>query len=206
MERQMDLETPERLLIEKAANGDRAAFDRLTEGHRERLGALVAARLGNDLRRKVGVDDIVQDTFLRAFQSVHRFRWEGPDSVSRWLAAIADHVILYAAQKYRRDGAPLVGEPACQNPSPSKASRREERFDRLRDAIENLSEEHREVILLARIEGLRIKEIAVRMQRSEDAVKQLLARALRKLKTSFGDTESLHLPPRRITRTDYGND
>ena len=65
MERQMDLETPERLLIEKAANGDRDAFDRLTEGHRERLGALVAARLGNDLRRKVGVDDIASSILPR---------------------------------------------------------------------------------------------------------------------------------------------
>ena len=49
---------------------------------------------------------------------------------------------------------------------------------------------------MARVEGLKVKEIAVRMNRSEDAVHKLLARALLRLKESFGDTESLNLPNR----------
>ena len=48
------------------------------------------------------------------------------------------------------------------------------------------------------IEGLKIKEIAERMNRSPAAVKQLLSRALVKLKASFGETESLHLPDREL--------
>ena len=47
---------------------------------------------------------------------------------------------------------------------------------------------------LARIEGLRIAEIAERMGRSRNAVAHLLSRALAKLKDTFGDTESFHLP------------
>jgi DNA-directed RNA polymerase specialized sigma24 family protein len=50
---------------------------------------------------------------------------------------------------------------------------------------------------MARIERLSIGQIAERMGRSPDAVKQLLSRALKQLRQSFGNTESLHLPTDR---------
>jgi len=49
-----------------------------------------------------------------------------------------------------------------------------------------------------RVEGLEFEEAGRRMGRSPDAVKQLLYRALKKLRESFGDTESLHLPERSL--------
>ena len=61
-------------------------------------------------------------------------------------------------------------------PSASKAAVRNERFDRLEKALEQLSDEHRRVILLSRIDGLSMKEIAARMERSPDAVMKLLRR------------------------------
>ena len=82
--------------------------------------------------------------------------------------------------------------------SPSKNLRRNERFDRLKDSLESLSPEHREVILLMRIEGLPVEEVAKRMNRSPKATRQLLWRALKDLRESFGDTESLGLPERRL--------
>ena len=78
------------------------------------------------------------------------------------------------------------------------AFRREERLSRLQEALEALSPEHREVIRLARFEGLPLREVARRMGRSPGAVRQLLWRALQALKASFGDTESLHLPERGL--------
>ena len=83
--------------------------------------------------------------------------------------------------------------------------RRNERFDRLQESIDNLSAEYREVIVLARIEGLRIKEIAQRMNRSPDAVKKLLRRGLKKLRDGFGETESLHLPDRSLKTEEADN-
>jgi RNA polymerase sigma factor (sigma-70 family) len=76
--------------------------------------------------------------------------------------------------------------------------KRSDRFDRLEKALEGLSPEHREVILLSRIKGLRVKEIAERMQRSSNAVSLLLARALKKMRSSLGETESLGLPHRTL--------
>ncbi len=70
--------------------------------------------------------------------------------------------------------------------------------ERLEKALDSLSPEHKEVILLARVEGLEIKQIATRLNKSVSAVKGLLFRALKGLKDSFGDTESLHLPERTL--------
>ena len=72
------------------------------------------------------------------------------------------------------------------------------RFEHLKEAIEGLNSDYREVILLCRIEGLPIKKAAERMNRSPDAVKKLLWRALNQLKSTCGDTESLHLPDRPL--------
>ena len=58
--------------------------------------------------------------------------------------------------------------------------------------------DYREVIRLSRIAGMKTSDIAEHMGRSSAAVKQLLFRALRRLRESFGDTESLHLPDRRF--------
>ncbi len=85
-----------------------------------------------------------------------------------------------------------------QTVSPSKGMRRDERFERLKEALEDLTPEYREVILLARIERLPGKEIAKRLDRSPAAAAQLLSRALKKLRENFGDTESLNLPQRSI--------
>ncbi len=77
--------------------------------------------------------------------------------------------------------------------SPSKGIRRQERLERLEQAMETLSPDYRTVLKLARMDGLPIKEIAKQMGRSESAVHNLLLRATKQLRQSFGDTESLNL-------------
>ena len=193
-------------VIRRAQQGDRAAFDELAADHRSRIEALVHTRMGAHLKRVSEVDDVVQETFLRAFRSVGNFRWDGDDSLMRWLSGIAEHVLLKLAGRYERDQKiSLDRDVSAGGTSPSRAARRDERFDRLRDALSRLSPDHRQVILLARVEGLRIKEVARRMNRSPDATMHLLSRAIRALRGSFGDTESLHLPPRSL-RDEGGED
>ena len=63
------------------------------------------------------------------------------------------------------------------------------------EAINSLSPEYREAMFLVRIRGLQIKDAAVRMNRTPQAVKHLLMRAIRKLREILGDTESFSLPP-----------
>ena len=117
--------------------------------------------------------------------------------ISRYL--FGSRGIRKLASRYEREyKLSIHRDPSGSNVSPSRGLRRQERFDRLQNAVSGLNPDHREVILLARVEGLRIKEIARRMKRTPEATKQLLSRALQALKKSFGDTESLHLPPRTI--------
>jgi RNA polymerase sigma-70 factor (ECF subfamily) len=190
-------------LVEDARRGSRQAFDELVARYRGRLETFIGSRLGSALKARMEVDDVLQETLLQAFCSIGRLQWRDEESFFSWLGTIAERVIRHAANKKKGTLLlhPLPDAPGSRIP-PSKALRREERFERLQAALGNLTPEHREVILLARIERLSFKEIGERMGRSPQAAQQLLLRALQKLKAAFGHTESLHLPDRALARED----
>lgn len=186
-------------LIGRAKSGDRAAYGSLIDRFSDRLTALVSSRIGPGLRDELDVEDVVQETFTRALEDLERFQWTGDDAFMRWLGSIAENRIRKGARKKGRS--PRVEhilEIPKDETSPSRALQREERFERLEKALAKLPQDYREVIRLSRVEGLKIKEVAKRMGRSQNAVKQLVVRALRRLKEVFGDTESFHLPDRRL--------
>jgi RNA polymerase sigma-70 factor (ECF subfamily) len=186
-------------LLVQAQEGDRKAFETLVEAHRPRLLSFVRRRLGSRLRGRTQAEDILQEALLRALGSLERFEWQGKDSFFCWLATIAEHIIQNLNRSLREPPVALEAEHAGSGPSPSRVLRREERFDRLKAAVASLSGDHRDVILLARIEGLPIADVARRMGRSPGAVRHLLLRALEKLRERFGeDTESLTLPARAL--------
>ena len=148
--------TPTQEWIREAQQGNRDAFERLVDHHRGRLKAVVQRRLGGHLRQRIEVDDVVQETFLRALQSLDSFREEGSDSFFHWLRGIAENLLLYWARQHQRTNLLESGDRArTDNVSPSKHLRREERFERLEAAMSGLSPSHREVILLARRPSLR---------------------------------------------------
>jgi RNA polymerase sigma-70 factor (ECF subfamily) len=186
-------------LVSLAQGGDRGAFDLLVSRLEGRLREKLGRRLGPKVRARLELDDVLQETFLRAWGSLARFQWRDEAGLVRWLEAIAENCLRDALKGPRGDDVlELRDAPQPEAVSPSRNARREERFDRLEASLERLSADHRQVIRLARIEGLKIKEVARRMGRSESAVKNLLLRALRELKSTFGDTESLRLPARRL--------
>ena len=193
----MSSEESTRTLAGRARAGDRVAFERLVERYRVELEALVSARLGAGLRRKVEIEDVIQETLVKAFQSIQTFEWRGEGSFLKWLDGIARHLILYWARRHARDASmPAHLDLPTGDDSPLTGLRRAERLDRLEDALRRLSPDHREVILLSRIQGLSTVEIGRRMHRSTKAVHQLLWRALQKLRSTFGETESFRLPHR----------
>ncbi len=186
-------------LIRAAQRGDRSAFDELSATYRPRLAGLVRDRLGELPRQRVEVDDVLQETFLRAFRSFDRFTSSGRDSLFRWLSGIAVNIIREESKRAGRSPAAQTSmESPNQDASGLTTLRREERFHRLEEALERLPVDYRRVIQLTRIEKLPPDEVARRMNRSRQAVRNLLLRALGALKDSFGDTESLHLPPRSL--------
>jgi RNA polymerase sigma-70 factor (ECF subfamily) len=189
-------------LVRRAQEGHKDAFAELVGLYRQRIEALAASRMAQSLRRKVSVEDVVQETIARAMESIGQFQWRGEDSFLWWLGAISRNVVARAA---RGRGLSLdlaiAGERGGSGPSPSRLARREERFGRLQDALRRLTPDQREAIRLSRIEGLKLREISERMGKTPDAVAQLIVRGLRSLRLAFGDTESLHLPDRAL---DFG--
>lgn len=209
----MDTPSPQDL-VSQAQAGCQAAFGKLTELYGKRLRSFSRLHLGAVVRRSMEVDDVLQETWFRAYRSLADFKWSGSEAFFSWLGGIAEHVIVDEARKQdalkrgRGKVEPVNGErvngnewadpgiqlPSRDEPSPLMAMVREERFLRLEKAINSLSEDYRKVIILARVRGLPIKDIAGVMDRSADAVSMLLLRALRELRIVFGETASFRLP------------
>jgi RNA polymerase sigma-70 factor, ECF subfamily len=188
-----------RVLVERAQSGDRAAFDELASSAAKHLLARIQRRMGLVLREALDPEDVLQETFFRAFQSIGKFRWQGEKSFESWLHGIALKIILHSAREQgKKSMLRITQEPLGAGPTPSHRQRREERFDRLERSLALLSPEYRQVVRLARIEGLSIAEIATRMDRTPSSVRNLLLRAIKQLRESFGDTESLGLPDRSV--------
>jgi len=172
----------------------------------ERLLRQIRARMGRRVGSLMEVEDVYQETFSRALGAIGKFRWQGEESFYLWLAGIAEHLIRSASQKKSLDTIRLTRDLPASDTTPSRAARRDERFDRLERAINNLSPDQRTALKLARIDGLHIRKIAATMQRSEKAVYALLSRAIDRLQETFGDTDSLHLPDRAFQVKEEGDD
>jgi RNA polymerase sigma-70 factor (ECF subfamily) len=186
-------------LARRSEGGDREAFGKLLDRARAPLEAWILLRLGARLRAVVEPEDIYQETMLRALRSVEGFRWHGERAFSNWLARIAENVVQEYVRRSARQGQAILGEEQVDpSVSPSRAGRRDERFQRMRQALDALDPVSRRVVELSRLEGRPLKEIAALVGRSPNAVALVLMRALREMRKHIGDTESLGLPDRTL--------
>ncbi len=181
-------------LIERIQRGERDAFTPLFEKYSPRLAVLIHYRLSPQMRARGEIDDILQETLLRAFQNFGQFTYRGPGSLMHWLSKIADHVIIdgvrhqnrakrraYEIVPLRSESRPDGADPV-DSKTPSRLLAGREELHGLLRRLDELPEPYREVILLARFEGLTTQEIAERLGKSRPAVALLLHRALRQLR------------------------
>jgi RNA polymerase sigma-70 factor (ECF subfamily) len=194
---------PEQLL-HLAQAGDGAALGQLLESYRNFLALLARLQIGRRLQGKVDASDIVQDAFLKAYRDFGQFRGRTEKEWVSWLRQILAMDLAQVVRHYygtqRRDvrlERQLVAELdesaqdldrglVAQQSSPSQHAARQEQAVLLADALEQLPADYREVIILSHLEGLRFPEVARRMGRSLDSVKNLWARALDRLRRSLG--------------------
>ncbi len=97
-----------------------------------------------------------------------------------------------------------VNPPFESSPPPSKAVRRDGRFEHLRHFMRVLSPDHRKELFLVCVRDIPIKDVAQRKEGSPEAVSMLLYPALRQLKTAFGTSKSPHLPDRPFEKESHG--
>jgi RNA polymerase sigma-70 factor (ECF subfamily) len=180
-------------LLEKAKAGDEEALSRTFEKCRRRLAVLVHFKLSPHAREFSEVEDVVQETCLRAFRDLDGFTYQSPGSFLRWLSAIADHVIVdrvrYAGRArrageevpFRSPSNPLGPEPA-DTKTPSRLFAQKEAVERLLDRLGALPEDYRQAIVMAKIEGLSTAEMAERLGKSREAVALLVYRAVKRFR------------------------
>jgi RNA polymerase sigma-70 factor (ECF subfamily) len=178
-------------LLDEARAGSPEAWETLFERHAPRLLTLIRIRMGPAVRARMESRDVLQATLVKAVRGVGAFRGKTRDAFVAWLARIAANEVCDQADhlgRRRRDAAAEV--PLGEVPSArlvrsirSQTSRIvwDERRERLERALELLSPEHREVIVLRKLEELPFARIAARLGRSPDACRMLLARAMTSL-------------------------
>ncbi len=173
-------------LLRQARAGSPEAMDALYTRYAGRLLAFIRLRLGRDLRARLESRDILQSALLKSLQHLDELKGNDTRSLMAWLARIAEHEIRDRADYHHRQRREAAREVPLEDDTPLAARSRsalsrvilDEEAHRLEEAIESLSPEHREVIVLRKFEDLPFSEIARRMGRSEDACRMLLARAM----------------------------
>ena len=174
------------LLVERVKRGDVKAFEMLVVKYQRRIERLIG-RMVRDADR---VQDIAQETFIRAYRALPQFR--GDSAFYTWLYRIAVNSAKKALADFKRD--PLVTESALHTGEEGEETSRAE--NELSDgetpeallaskeiagvvnaAIEALSEDLRQAITLREIEGLSYEEIAEVMNCPIGTVRSRIFRA-----------------------------
>lgn len=167
----------ERLLVERARrNSD--AFGELYSRYYSRVYAYVYSRTSN----RENAEDITSDTFLLAFEKLDRYEWRNLP-FGAWLFRIASNQVAMYYRKARpsldiEDVVLWDTEPTPEAEAISAASAQE-----VRSAVQVLNQDQQRAIRLRYDLGLRNREIATAMGRSEGAVKLLLHRATSALRS-----------------------
>jgi RNA polymerase sigma-70 factor (ECF subfamily) len=163
----------ERVLVRRAQDGDRDAFEVLYRTHLPAVARLVRFRLGNE------DEDAVSEVFLRAWRGLGSYRDTGVPFAA-WLHGIARHVAIDAVRKRQRE------EPRDEIPDRAVDPMIAEVLT-LRGAIDKLPTEQRQVIELKYLVGLTNDEVAEAMATTPGAVNAKQWRALRALAEILGD-------------------
>lgn len=178
-------------LIEKFLKGDKNAFDELVRRYQGMVFNLCAKMLGNYEEAL----DVSQDIFLKVYGCLKYFRYQA--KFSTYLYRIVINFCrnrLRAITRRRKkeafslddpidtDDGQLKREFAADCPTPRDALDEKERQKILINALDYLKEEHKEIIILKEIEGLKYEEISDILGIDLGTVKSRLSRARQTLK------------------------
>ena len=176
------------------------------EPFRRYLEVLARIHLDPRLRGKLDPADIVQQTLLRACAALPEWRGRAPESLAAWLRQILAHTLADTVRHYHRDrrdvdlehsleadldrsSSGLAGWVAAAQTSPSQAAARNEELLRLADALADLPEPLREVVILKHFRGQTLQQIADHLGKSVPAVASFLRRGLKELRHRLQPSE-----------------
>ncbi|SHJ31341.1 RNA polymerase, sigma-24 subunit, RpoE [Rubritalea squalenifaciens DSM 18772] len=158
----------DRILVSRAQSGDYSAFDELVTRHRGKVYAMIVNMVKND----ADAWDLAQDSFIKAWNALPKF--ENRSRFSTWMFRIS-HNVVYDWMRKRKiqadgelDDQLLSRDQIDTNAStapravarPDQALENQELQGEIEAALAQLSDEHREAILLREVQGMEYKEIA----------------------------------------------
>jgi RNA polymerase sigma-70 factor (ECF subfamily) len=159
----------EQSLVRQAQQGDKDAFAELYEAYFDKIYRYVVLKISN----KAEAEDMTQQVFLKAYQSVGSFKWKGVP-FSAWLFRIAhNQVVDFVRKQSKRPTVQLKEAMVSSDDNPLRTVERRFDIERLRLATRQLTAAQQEVISLRFAGGLAIAEVARTMGKSEGAVKAL---------------------------------
>lgn len=189
-------------LLTQAKHGDADAVDQLLAKHREAVRRMIDLRLDPAIVQRLDASDVVQEVLIEANRRLKDYLKNPVMPFHLWLRHIAkDHLIdahrrHHQAQKrgvnreqpmHRpgwsdRSSLDLAGQLLDQDLTPASAAIQEEMQRKLREAIEQLDDDDREVILMRHYEMLANQEVAESLGLTEAAASMRYLRAVRKLR------------------------
>lgn len=165
-------------LIARAQHGDEAAISQLYRHYAPGIYGYLASRVGDAAL----ADDLTSEVFLRALEGLPQYEDRGI-SFSAWLYRIAhDRMVDHWRRQARRPTAPLQEERLPAQAGIDEQVEVRLRMEQLGQAMEQLTAEQNQVILLRFVAGLKLHEIAHVMDKSTAAIKMLQLRALTQLR------------------------
>jgi len=187
-----------------ASQGDTRSFEQLLERYLPKLRAFVRVRLDAGFRSRESSSDLVQSVCRELVEHAELFHYRGESQFRGWLFTAALNKIREKHRFHRRARRDVrrelhgTGESSDDGlfrsyadlSTPSRGLEQREWTARFEAAYDELPEDHREVISLARIARLPHGEVAACMGRSVGAVRQLLARALNRLAAELETREA----------------
>lgn len=184
----MDLN--DRDAIERAQQGDSYGFRVLVNRYGRSVFGVAFRMVGNEQ----DAEDVVQETFLRAFKQLHRY--DGRASFRPWLYRIATNLSLdlIRSRKVRKEqsvsgtddeGESPISRLAAEEPSPERLTRSAEIAGSVQSALELLTDMERSAFVLRHYEDYDIDQIADVLGVRPNAAKQSVYRAVEKLRRAL---------------------
>ena len=189
-------------LIKQAREGDSHGRERLFASSRGYLDIVAGAQVDSWLKAKVDASDLVQQTLLEAHRDFDRFQGESTGEWLAWLRKIMSHNAADFVRRYHGakrhvqrevaiglpsdSAAPCgCGEPPAPGATPSQEFLLRDNELRVASAMAEMSDDHRDVVILRNLERLSFNEVAQRMGRTRPAVQMLWMRAIKKLQENL---------------------
>jgi len=185
-------------LVAAAQRGNGDALDALLRRHLPALRAFVRAKSGPRIRERESCSDLVQTVCREALGSLREYEWRGEGSFRHWLYQLALNKIRNRVDYYgaaRRnvdrevrgdggdDGTGALAEAYASVCGPSQFAIAREAVENFEACLDELSEDHREIVLLSRVVGMGHGEIAEELGIDRGTVRTRLSRALARLST-----------------------